>query len=312
MIVKADDRAIAEAARILRGGGLVAFPTETVYGLGADATNGLAVARIFEAKGRPRFNPLIAHVADAGLALDLVKFNDAAARLAAKFWPGPLTLVLPLRRNASHRISELVTAGLDTLAVRMPAHSVARRLLAAAGIPVAAPSANRSGRVSPTRALHVDEDLGDKADMILDGGPTQAGLESTIIAFAPAPTLLRPGGLAREAIEAVLGCRLQNSKEAGVRSPGQLASHYAPLAALRLDAKRAGPGELLLGFGPNAPGAALNLSPAGDLSEAAANLFAYLRALDAKGPAKIAVMPIPATGLGEAINDRLRRASAPR
>jgi L-threonylcarbamoyladenylate synthase len=312
MIVKAHDGAIAEAARVLRGGGLVAFPTETVYGLGADATNGLAVARIFEAKGRPRFNPLIAHVADAGTARDLVQFNDAATALAERFWPGPLTLVLPRRPNSRHRISELVTAGLGTLAVRVPAHPVAQRLLAAAGVPVAAPSANPSGRVSPTRALHVEEDLGDKADMILDGGPTQAGLESTIIAFAPAPTLLRPGGLPREAIEAVLGCRLQDFRELGVRSPGQLASHYAPRAPLRLNASKAEEGEVLLGFGPGAPGAALNLSPAADLSEAAANLFAYLRALDAEGPDKIAVMPIPATGLGEAINDRLRRASAPR
>lgn len=312
MIVKADDRAIAEAARILRGGGLVAFPTETVYGLGADATNGMAVARIFEAKGRPRFNPLIAHVADGGMARELVQFNDAAAALAAKFWPGPLTLVLPLRPNASYRVSELVTAGLDTLAVRVPAHPVAQGLLAEAGIPIAAPSANPSGRISPTRAIHVEQDLGGKADMILDGGPSQAGLESTIVAFAPAPTLLRPGGLAREEIEAELGCRLQDFKEAGVRSPGQLASHYAPRAALRLNASQAEEGEVLLGFGPNVRGAALNLSPAGDLTEAAANLFAHLRALDAKGPAKIAVMPIPAKGLGEAINDRLRRASAPR
>ncbi|MGO9459458.1 MAG: L-threonylcarbamoyladenylate synthase [Rhodomicrobium sp.] len=312
MILTANEETIAEAARILRSGGLVAFPTETVYGLGANATDGQAVARIFEAKGRPRFNPLIAHVADAGTARDLVQFNDAAAALAAKFWPGPLTLVLPLRPNSRHRISELVTAGLDTLAVRGPAHPVAQRLLAAAKVPIAAPSANPSGRVSPTRAAHVEEDLKDKVDMILDGGPTQAGLESTIVAFAPAPTLLRPGGLPREEIEAVLGCRLQDFEEEGVRSPGQLASHYAPRAALRLNAIQAGEGEVLLGFGPDASGAALNLSPAGDLSEAAANLFAYLRALDAKGPAKIAVMPIPATGLGDAINDRLRRASAPR
>ena len=312
MIVEADDRAIAEAARILRAGGLVAFPTETVYGLGADATNGKAVARIFEAKGRPRFNPLIAHVDSVGAARDLVEFNDEAAALAEAFWPGPLTLVLPQRPGARHRVSELVTAGLDTLAVRVPAHPVARQLIAAAGVPIAAPSANLSGRVSPTRARHVEEDLGRAVDIILDGGATQAGLESTIVAFAPAPTLLRPGGLAREDIEAVLGGPLRDYRETGVLSPGQLASHYAPRAGLRLGATACEAGELLLAFGPGAPEGALNLSPSGDLREAAANLFAYLRALDAQGPARIAVMPIPRLGLGEAINDRLRRASAPR
>jgi len=312
MIVKADDSAIAEAARIVRGGGLVAFPTETVYGLGADATNGKAVARIFEAKGRPRFNPLIAHVADADTARGLVQFNDEALALAKKFWPGPLTLVLPLTPGGRNRISELVTAGLGTLAVRVPAHPIAHRLLAAAGVPIAAPSANLSGRISPTCARHVEEDLGASVDIILDGGATQAGLESTIIGFAPAPTLLRPGGVAREDIEALLGHKLQDFHEAGVRSPGQLASHYAPRATLRLNVERAGPGEMLLGFGPGAPEDALNLSPSGDLREAAANLFAYLRALDAQGPVQIAIMRIPGTGLGEAINDRLRRASAPR
>ena len=312
MIVEADDRAIAEAARILRAGGLVAFPTETVYGLGADATNGKAVARIYEAKGRPRFNPLIAHVASLDAARDLVQFNGEAAALAEKFWPGPLTLVLPRRPGARHRVSELVTAGLDTLAVRVPAHPVARQLIAAAGVPIAAPSANLSGRVSPTRARHVEDDLGRAVDTILDGGATQAGLESTIVAFAPAPTLLRPGGLAREDIEAVLGHRLQDYRETGVLSPGQLASHYAPRAGLRLDATACETGEVLLAFGPGAPEGALNLSPSGDLREAAANLFAYLRALDARGPAQIAVMPIPRYGLGEAIDDRLRRASAPR
>jgi L-threonylcarbamoyladenylate synthase len=312
MIVEADDRAIAEAARILRAGGLVAFPTETVYGLGADATNGKAVACIFEAKGRPRFNPLIAHVDSLGAARDLVEFNGEAEALAEAFWPGPLTLVLPQRPGARHRVSELVTAGLDTLAVRVPAHPVARQLIAAAGVPIAAPSANLSGRVSPTRARHVEEDLGRAVDTILDGGATEAGLESTIVAFAPAPTLLRPGGLAREDIEAVLGQPLRDYRETGVLSPGQLASHYAPRAGLRLDATACEPDELLLAFGPGAPEDALNLSPSGDLREAAANLFAHLRALDARGPAQIAVMPIPRHGLGEAINDRLRRASAPR
>jgi L-threonylcarbamoyladenylate synthase len=312
MITLANDSAIEEAARILRGGGLVAFPTETVYGLGADATNGQAVARIFEAKGRPRFNPLIAHVESLEAARDLVQFSDAALALAQRFWPGPLTLVLPKRPGALPLVSELVTAGLDTLAVRVPAHPVARKLLAAAGIPIAAPSANLSGRISPTTARHVEEDLGNTIEMILDGGATEAGLESTIVAFAPAPTLLRPGGLAREGIEAALRCRLQDYCEEGIRSPGQLESHYAPHALLRLDATHCEPGEVLLGFGPAALGAALNLSPAGDLREAAANLFAALRELDARGPARIAVMPIPGSGLGEAINDRLRRAAAPR
>jgi len=311
MIVTADDDAIEEAGRRLRSGGLVAFPTETVYGLGADATNGQAVARIFEAKGRPRFNPLIVHVSDAAAAREIADLNGEAALLAERFWPGPLTLVLPLRPGA-RRVSDLVTAGLDTIAVRVPAHPVAQRLLKAAGIPIAAPSANISGRVSPTSAQHVDDDLGGAADLILDGGSTETGLESTIVALAPAPTLLRPGGLPREDIEAVLGSRLQEFRGTGLRAPGQLASHYAPRAALRLNAVHAEAGELLLGFGPDAPGAALNLSPAGDLREAAAHLFAYLRALDAKAPRRIAVMPVPERGLGEAINDRLRRAAAPR
>ncbi len=303
---------IAEAARIVRAGGLVAFPTETVYGLGADATNGQAVARIFEAKGRPRFNPLIVHVADLEAARDLAMFGDAALALAEKFWPGPLTLVLPLRAGGKHRISELVTAGLDTIAVRVPAHPLAHRLLAAAGVPIAAPSANISGRVSPTAAAHVEEDLGRAVDMILDGGSTKTGLESTIVALLPAPTLLRPGGQPREEIEAALGAKLLDYRETGVRAPGQLASHYAPRATLRLNAEHAEPGEVLLAFGPAAPESALNLSRSGDLREAAANLFAYLRALDAEEPRQIAVMPVPQTGLGEAINDRLRRASAPR
>ncbi len=312
MIVEADNGAIAEAARILRAGGLVAFPTETVYGLGADATNGKAVAHIYEAKGRPRFNPLIAHVESLDAARGLAEFNGEAAALAERFWPGPLTLVLPQRPEAAHHVSGLVTAGLDTLAVRVPAHQIARKLIAAAGVPIAAPSANVSGRVSPTCALHVEEDLGSKVDIILDGGPTQAGVESTIVAFSPAPVLLRPGGLAREDIEAVLGRRLMDYREAGVLSPGQLASHYAPRAEIRLNASAAEPGEQLLAFGPGAPDDALNLSPSGDLREAAANLFAYLRKLDALAPRRIVVMPIPRQGLGEAINDRLIRASAPR
>ncbi len=312
MIVEADRAAIAEAARIIRAGGIVAFPTETVYGLGADATQGQAVARIFEAKGRPRFNPLIVHVADIEAARDLAEFGDEALALARRFWPGPLSLVLPLSRHPRRRVSELVTAGLDTVAIRVPAHAAARELIAAAGVPIAAPSANKSGRISPTRAEHVEDDLGGAIDMILDGGGAEAGLESTIVALAPEPTLLRPGSLAREDIEAALGRRLASFREGKLQSPGQLLSHYAPSAALRLDAAHALPGEALLAFGPLAPEAALNLSPAGDLREAAANLFAYLRALDAKAPSQIAVMPIPSGGLGEAINDRLRRASAPR
>jgi L-threonylcarbamoyladenylate synthase len=312
MIAKADKAAIAEAARIIRAGGVVAFPTETVYGLGADATKGKAVARIFEAKGRPPFNPLIVHVVDLEAALGLAEFDEQALALARHFWPGPLTLVLPLALNHRYQISDLVTAGLQTVAIRIPAHHVARDLLAAAAVPIAAPSANKSGRVSPTKAEHVEADVGGEVDMILDGGSSDAGLESTIVALAPQPTLLRPGAIAREDIEAVLNCRLEDFRESKVQSPGQLLSHYAPRAALRVNAVAALPGEALLGFGPFAPESALNLSPTGDLREAAANLFAYLRALDAQKPSRIAVMPIPEAGLGEAINDRLRRASAPR
>jgi L-threonylcarbamoyladenylate synthase len=313
MIENADRTAIEKAARILRSGGLVAFPTETVYGLGADATNGVAVARIFEAKGRPRFNPLIVHVPDADAARRFAVFDAEAALLAARFWPGPLTLVLPLKRDAEHRLSDLVTAGLDTVAIRVPRHRVARALLEAAGVPVAAPSANISGRISPTRAAHVAEDLDGRVDMILDGGAADAGLESTIVALEPRPTLLRPGAVAREDVEAALGAPLADRHEGdGVTAPGQLASHYAPNASVRLNAAEARPGEALLAFGPAAPEGALNLSRAGDLREAAANLFACLRALDAANPGRIAVMPIPETGLGEAINDRLRRAAAPK
>jgi L-threonylcarbamoyladenylate synthase len=313
MIIEANERTIAEAAKIIRRGGLVAFPTETVYGLGADAANGKAVAAIFEAKRRPRFNPLIVHVPNAGAAREYVEFGEREDALAAKFWPGPLTLVLPLRKSRRGRISELVTAGLDTLAIRIPSHPVAQRLLAAAGVPIAAPSANISGRLSPTSARHAAEDLGEGVEMILDGGPSEAGLESTIIALFPSPALLRLGSIAREEIEAALGVALEATPtEGALRAPGQLLSHYAPRAPLRLNAMRAEPGELLLAFGPEAPGGALNLSPAGDLREAAANLFDYLRRLDAQHPKQIAVMPVPALGLGEAINDRLRRAGAPR
>lgn len=309
----ADGAAIADAARILKRGGLVAFPTETVYGLGADARNDSAVAAIYAAKGRPRFNPLIVHVADLSEAETHAGFGDTAQRLAQTFWPGPLTLVLP--RRAGCKLSALVSAGLDTVALRVPSHPVARRLLEAAQMPIAAPSANPSGRISPTRAEHVAEGFGDKVDLVLDAGATPVGIESTVIGFANGrPVLLRPGGIAREAIEALTG-RLAPSEAGKVSSPGQLESHYAPRTPLRLNAKEVEHDEALLAFGPAVPqGArvALNLSAAGNLDDAASNLFAMLRALDKTGVARIAVMPIPHTGLGEAINDRLKRAAAPR
>ena len=302
-----DSTGFARAAEILHGGGLVAFPTETVYGLGADATDDLAVARIFEAKGRPRFNPLIVHVADAATARRYVTWSDMAEVLASRFWPGPLTLVLPLAPDAG--LSPLVTAELPSLAIRVPAHPVAHALLAAFGGPVAAPSANPSGRISPTTAAHVAAGLSGRVEAVLDGGACGVGVESTIVGLTGAPTLLRPGGLAAEAIEAALGQPLAAPGSA-ITSPGQLASHYAPGAPVRLSANAKHPGEKLLGFGAVA-GADLNLSPSGDLTEAAANLFAMLHAID-DGTSPIAVSPIPETGLGRAINDRLRRAAAPR
>jgi len=307
----ADETALAAAAALLRAGELVAFPTETVYGLGADATDDRAVARIFAAKARPSFNPLIAHVPDLAVAEREVAFGPAAQALAERFWPGPLTLVLP--RRADCRISPLACAGLATAAVRAPAHPVAQRLLRLVGRPVAGPSANPSGAVSPTTARHVLEGLAGKVALVLDAGPCPVGVESTVLGFdaADRPLLLRPGGVAVEAIEAVVGRLLRPADAARPQSPGQLESHYAPRARLRLNAVSASAGEALLGFGP-AAGAALNLSPGGDLTEAAANLFAHLRALDAAGAAAIAVMPIPERGLGLAINDRLRRAAAPR
>ncbi len=293
-----------EAARILRCGGLAAFPTETVYGLGADAGNDRAVAAIFAAKGRPSFNPLIVHVPDVAAARALAVFSPLAEALAARFWPGALTLVLPRRADA--KLSLLVSAGLDTVALRVPAHPKALALLRETGLPLAAPSANASGSISPTTAAHVRESLGGTVDFILDGGPTRLGLESTVIGFVDRhAVMLRPGAIAREEIEAVTGPLAKADGE--IRSPGQLQSHYAPRAKLRLDARDVRAGESLLGFG-DAPGAALNLSPRGELKEAAANLFAMLRALDAKTDA-IAVSPIPQHGLGEAINDRLTRAA---
>jgi L-threonylcarbamoyladenylate synthase len=320
-LMKASPEAIALAAAALRRGELVALPTETVYGLGADATNARAVARIYEVKGRPRFNPLIVHVAGSHKAGEIAFFSPKAARLAAAFWPGPLTLVLPLRPETG--IADLVTAGLDTVAVRVPSHPVALALIAAAGCPIAAPSANRSGHVSPTLAQHVADDLGDAPAVILDGGPTAHGLESTIVdASGDAVLLLRAGAITAETIEEVLGERLGRRDEAAIdgeadrpSAPGQLASHYAPRAPLRLDAREMRPGEALLAFGAAVPahaGPMINLSPGGDLVEAAANLFAALRQLDAARPTAIAVMTIPEFGLGEAINDRLRRGAAPR
>lgn len=305
------DAGIAEAARLLSGGELVAFPTETVYGLGGDARSDRAVARIYEAKGRPSFNPLIVHLPDLVAVEKIARVGPKARMLAQAFWPGPLTLVLPVRERAG--LSPLVTAGLPTVAVRIPAHPLAQRLLRAFGGPLAAPSANPSGRVSPTEAAHVLEGLTGRIAAVLDGGPCVVGLESTIVLADPQPVLLRPGGVPVEALEAALGEPLATGGDAGKpTSPGQLASHYAPDAALRLDATEARPGEVLVGFGPVT--GALSLSETGDLVEAAARLFQLLREADRlAGPGgRIAFAPVPETGLGRAINDRLRRAAAPR
>ena len=307
-------QAIAAAADALKAGRLVAFPTETVYGLGADARSDAAVAGIFAAKNRPAINPLIVHVADHAMAEGLARFDERARRLAERHWPGPLTLVLP--RQANCPVSLLATAGLDTLAIRIPHHPVAAALLQAFGGPIAAPSANPSGRLSPTDAAHVAESLGTSVAMILDGGATPIGLESTIVDLSgPQALLLRPGGLAAEEIEAVTGPLGLPDFVGGPRAPGMLASHYAPRLPLRLNAVQVGLGQALLAFGANPPAGAqamLNLSVTSDLREAAANLFAYLRRLDASGAEEIAVMTIPEHGLGRAINDRLRRAAAPR
>ena len=306
-IAPADAKGIAEAARLLKSGAVVAFPTETVYGLGADATNGEAVAAIFAAKGRPLFNPLIVHVTDLDEARRYVELSPRAQALSQKFWPGALTLVLPRRKDSS--LSLLVSAGLDSVALRAPSHPAAIAFLKAAGVPVAGPSANRSGQVTATTAQHVADSLGDKVDFILDAGNATLGIESTVIGFdGDRPLLLRPGAIPREEIEDLIGPLGAPGKL--IQSPGQLASHYAPRASLRLNAGEIESGEVLLGFG-EAPGAKLNLSPRSDLREAAANLFAMLRELD-KSAAHIAVSPIPDTGIGEAINDRLRRAAAPR
>lgn len=310
----ADDATCVEAAAILRAGGLVAFPTETVYGLGADATNDRAVAAIFAAKGRPQFNPLIVHVLDAESAARDVILDSRTRTVAARFWPGPLSLVLP--RAPDCRVSLLCSAGLNSLAVRAPNHPVARAVLRALDRPVAAPSANPSGAISPTTAAHVARGLGSKVAMILDGGPCPLGLESSVLDLTSAtPTLLRPGGTTREDLESVLGPIAVAGAESPIASPGMLESHYAPRLPLRMNARAAKPGEAWLAFGPvpgEGPAAAENLSPSGDLSEAAGNLFAALHRLDRPDFTGIAVMPIPEDGLGAAINDRLRRAAAPR
>jgi L-threonylcarbamoyladenylate synthase len=321
-ILPANDAAVASAAQCLKQGGLVAFPTETVYGLGADATKAGAIARLYEAKGRPLFNPLIATVGDIAAAITIARFDATATRLAETFWPGPLTLVLPKTDDCP--VADLATAGLDTIAVRVPAHPVARAILRAFSGPVVAPSANLSGHVSPTTAAHVQSDLSGRIDLIIDGGAVMVGVESTIVGCFDTPMLLRPGGLPREEIERALGRPLARlPEEAGTETgqplaPGMLASHYAPRTPVRLNARRIDAGEALLAFGPGTVGgveaasAVMNLSARGDLAEAAANLFGYLRALDARGARTIAVMPVPPLGLGEAINDRLRRAAVGR
>lgn len=311
LLLSPDDAGVAQAAELLRRGELVAFPTETVYGLGGDARSNRAVEGIFAAKGRPSFNPLIVHLPDLAAAETIAEIGPKARDLATAFWPGPLTLVLPLRADAG--ISPLVTAGLPTVAIRVPAHPLAQRLLRAFGGPVAAPSANPSGRVSPTRAEHVLEGLPGRIAAVLDGGPCAVGLESTILLADPDPMLLRPGGLPVEALEAALGARLAIADPAAMpTAPGQLASHYAPEATVRLNATSARDAEVLVGFG--AVRGLLSLSETGDLVEAAARLFQILREADRlAGPGgRIAFAPVPETGLGRAINDRLRRAAAPR
>ena len=321
LILPAGDAAAEAAARTLAAGGLVAFPTETVYGLGADAANANAVAHIYSAKGRPAFNPLIAHVPDLAAARAIGRFDARALRLAEAFWPGPLTLVVP--KAAGCPVAELATAGLDTVAIRIPAHPVAEAILRAFGGAVVAPSANISGHVSPTEAAHVASDLAGRIDLIVDGGPVAVGVESTIVGCFEVPMLLRPGGLTRAEIERVLGHPLQSPPQDAESdgqpvAPGMLASHYAPRTPVRLNASDVHVGEALLSFGPakvarrECASVEMNLSERGDLAEAAANLFGYLRTLDKRNADAIAVMPIPEDGLGEAINDRLRRAAVGR
>ena len=313
-IVAADAKGVAETAAALTAGKLAAFPTETVYGLGADATNDEAVAAIFAAKDRPDFNPLIVHTADMESAGGFVAFNAMAKKLAARFWPGALSMVLP--RRADSGLSQLVSAGLDTVAVRVPSHPIAREMLAQCNCPVAAPSANRSGQISPTEALHVAQSLPGPGDggpaIILDAGACPVGLESTVIDLSTQrPSLLRPGGIPIEELQAVTGSLvIAGSDDQTPKSPGMLSRHYAPATPLRLNATTPENGEALLAFGSSAEGATLNLSAAEDLREAAANLFSMLHRLDAEGHTGIAVAAIPEHGLGRAINDRLRRAAS--
>lgn len=307
-LLAATDQGLATAAVYIRSGHLVAFPTETVYGLGADASSDDAVAKVFEVKARPKFNPLIVHVASLDEAESHAEFNQQARMLARAFWPGPLTLVLPVRSSAG--VSKLALAGAQTIAVRVPQAPIAQKLLVATGRPIAAPSANPSGRISPTTAVHVLRGLGGRIGAIIDGGPCPVGLESTVVSTGTPPALLRHGGLAKEKIEQVLGTSLDLPKDGdGAASPGRELSHYAPEAALRMNANAPQSDEVMLGFGEIDGDE--NLSRKGDLTEAAANLFRLLHALDVLGR-PIAVAPVPETGLGHAINDRLRRASGPR
>ena len=308
--------ALAPAIEVIERGDVVAIPTETVYGLAADATKGEAVARIFEVKGRPRFNPLIVHVGSLDMAREIAVFDETSERLAQKYWPGPLTLVLPLRED--HRVHSLVTAGLETVAVRMPM-GFGQLLINALGRPLAAPSANSSGRISPTSAQAVEDDLGAKVELVADGGRTKVGVESTIIKVDDGEVrMLRPGGITADEVSRFLGVDVVRGGSGSIEAPGMLASHYAPDASVRLDARDVHDGEALMAFGPHrianadAAVAVLNLSPDGNLREAAANLYAHLKALDGTGAATIAVEPIPLDGLGEAVRDRLVRAAAPR
>lgn len=305
-IIPSDALAVAEAAALLQAGGIVAIPTETVYGLAADARNASAVAKIYAAKGRPDFNPLIVHVPDRETAETIADFDDRASQLADRFWPGPMTLVLPLKATAN--IAPAVTAGLPTIALRCPAHPVMRALLLASGLVVAAPSANRSGGISPTTAAHVAASLGDAVPLIVDAGACRTGLESTIIAVRPDGwQILRPGPITAEQIEQALGTAGLWAETGTIEAPGQLASHYAPSKPVRLNAVISEPGEWHIGFGPISGDA--NLSISGNLAEAAANLFAALHSADASDRPAIAVAPIEKEGIGAAINDRLQRAA---
>lgn len=300
---------IGDAVARLRGGGLVAVPTETVYGLAADSTDAAAVAEIYRAKGRPDFNPLIVHVPDLEAARGLGQFDELAVRFARAFWPGPLTLVVPKAENCP--VAAAVTAGLETIALRVPAHPVMRELLAASGLCLAAPSANRSGGISPTTANHVSRSLGKAAPLILDGGPCERGIESTIVAVDGGNyRILRPGPVTPDQLEAVAGQPAITAASDKIEAPGQLASHYAPAKPVRLDAQAAEAEEYLIGYGPVAGD--MNLSEGADLAEAASRLFAALHKAEASEKPKIAVVPIPGTGIGIALNDRLRRAASPK